>query len=364
MLQLDLMKYKNNNKLNKRQQIIFGYIEESGSVQTNEILKYLLGNFNVTRMTVVRDLNKLVQDGYIKISGAGRNVSYHAVSGSTLIKNFDVEEYFSKQSILREVQEGFNNKIFIQFQNIDILSLSELDYLKQLNTKHETRILKFRHDNKTVMKRELERLIIDLAWKSSQIEGNTYTLFETEALLKEKVKASGKTELEATMILNHKKAVDFIMREQDYFNTITLKKIQELHSILVEDMGVQLGIRKGPVGITGTKYKPLSFESDIKIAMDNLVKTLNTLHNPFEKAIAALALIAYIQPFQDGNKRTSRLLANAILYANGMSMLSYSSADVVEYKKAMVLFYEQNSLYYLKEIFIQQYQFAVENYFI
>ena len=129
-------------------------------------------------------------------------------------------------------------------------------------------------------------------------------------------------------------------------------------------MGVQQGLRKGPVGITGTKYRPLFNEADIRDVMNEYVKVLNKLKDPYTKSLITLALISYIQPFQDGNKRTSRLLANAILYSHGISMLSYSSADAIEYKKAIILFYEQNSIQYLKQIFMEQYKFAVENYFI
>ncbi len=355
--------FKNIAKLNKRQEKILSFLEKNDSLQIGEILDYLSSDFEISRMTVSRDLKKIVKLGILNTKGAGRNTYYSLISGYKLLKNYDIDEYFKTQALLRKIQEKFNPEVFEYFNQVEILSSEELLFLDELHIKNETRILKFGENNETLMKRELERLIIDLAWKSSQIEGNTYTLFETEALIKEHIKAKGKTEKEAIMILNHKKAVDFIMQEQKYFQNITLQKIQELHSILIADLNIQDGWRLGPVGITGTKYTPLFNEADIREVMNDFVKTINKIKHPFVKALATLALIAYIQPFQDGNKRTSRLLANAILYAYGYSMLSYSSADVVEYKKAIVLFYEQNSTQYLKEIFISQYKFAVETYF-
>ena len=178
-------------------------------------------------MTVVRDLKKLIETGFLNKSGAGRNVTYSFVPEYKLLKEFNIEEYFTKQGILRDVQGEFNREIFNQITKVEIFTKEELDFLNNLHTKHKTKILKFGEDNITIMKRELERLIIDLAWKSSQIEGNTYTLFETEALLKEKVKAKGKTEIEAIMILNHKKAIDFIKEElkQEYYSSADLHRL-------------------------------------------------------------------------------------------------------------------------------------------
>ena len=97
--------------------------------------------------------------------------------------------------------------------------------------------------------------------------------------------------------------------------------------------------------------------------MKNLIAVLSGMQDPCMQAFVVLAMIAYIQPFEDGNKRTARILANAMLHANDRAMLSYRNIDALEYKKAMVLFYEQNNISYIKEIFIEQFKFSVENYF-
>ena len=91
---------------------------------------------------------------------------------------------------------------------------------------------------------------------------------------------------------------------------------------------------------------------------------VNKSKNVFEKAVLAMLLIAYIQPFVDGNKRTSRMIGNAILLANNACPLSYRNINEIEYKKAVLLFYEQNNLSYFKKLFIEQYEFVVENYFL
>ena len=186
---------------------------------------------------------------------------------------------------------------------------------------------------------------------------------DTEILIKENIEAKGHKKEEAIMILNHKKALEFIFESKDYFKVLSLKKIEELHYLLTQNLGVNKGLRKTPVGITGTNYKPLSNEFGIKEAMEKLIMAINSLKNPIEKAIITVAMISYVQPFEDGNKRTGRILANAILFSNNHCPLSYRSIKESEYKKAIILFYENNSLIAFKDLFLNQYKFAVEKYF-
>ena len=215
----------------------------------------------------------------------------------------------------------------------------------------------------TLLKKEYERLLIELSWKSSQIEGNTYSLLDTETLIKENIEAKGHKKEESIMILNHKKALEFIFENKDYYKNISLKKIEELHTLLITDLGVYKGLRKSPVGIVGTNYKPLSNRLQIKEAVDKLINIVNYTENIIEKALIAVLMISYIQPFEDGNKRTGRILANAILFANGYCPLSYRSINESDYKKAVIIFYENNSLDYFKKLFVEQFKFAVEKYF-
>ena len=117
------------------------------------------------------------------------------------------------------------------------------------------------------------------------------------------------------------------------------------------------------MGINGTVYKPLDNQWQIKEALEKLIAVINKTNNPLEKALIASTMISYIQPFADGNKRTGRMLTNAILLAHDYYPLSYRSVDEITYKKAPILFYEQNSLYQLKKIILDQYQLALKTYF-
>ena len=209
----------------------------------------------------------------------------------------------------------------------------------------------------------MERLGIDLSWKSSQIEGNTYSLLETEKLLKDKQTSSGKTKEEAIMLLNHKDALDFILAEPEYLKEISVQKIEELHSLLIKGLNVDKGIRRRRVGVIGTNYRPLDNEFQIREALEDSCRLINEKNNVFEKALLALVLLSYIQAFADGNKRTARITSNAILIANRYCPISFRSVDSTDYKKAMLIFYEQNNISAFKKIFIEQFAFAVQTYF-
>lgn len=346
--------------LTKRQYKIFDYIQENQSAKRLDIEKYIQSlDENISKITVIRDLDILLKEKLIKKSGQARSITYSPISNNELLRKYNVEEYFSIETDKRKVKyQSFNFNIFTEFK--DIFSQIELKELEKINKIFIEKIKKL---TPIALKKEFERLMIELSWKSSQIEGNTYSLLNTEVLIKENIEAKGHKKEEAIMILNHKNALEYIFENKDYFKILSRAKIEELHAILTTDLGVEKGLRKAPLGIVGTNYKPLDNQHQIKEAVEKLVKIINQFDNPIEKALATVIIISYIQPFEDGNKRTGRILANAILLANNYCPLSYRSVDEAEYKKAVVIFYENNSLTYFKELFIEQFKFAVDKYF-
>ena len=124
--------------------------------------------------------------------------------------------------------------------------------------------------------------------------------------------------------------------------------MEELHEILVKDLSVGLGLRKRPVGVIGSKYQPLDNIHQITDAVEALSGAISKMQTPYAKALMALSGISYVQPFEDGNKRTARLMANAILLAHKCAPLSYRSVEESEYREAMLVFYEINSIVPLK----------------
>src|SRR5690606_29798334 len=158
-------------------------------------------------------------------------------------------------------------------------------------------------------------------------------------------------------------ALDFIIENKDYLNLLTVSKIEDVHNILTKELGVERNLRKKRVGISGTNYRPLDNEFQILEALRGACDVINRKEGIFEKALLALVLISYIQPFMDGNKRTARIVSNAILMNENYCPLSFRTVDSIDYKKAMLLFYEQHNLSGMKTIFINQYEFAVNTYF-
>ena len=311
--------------------------------------------------TLKRILQKLISENFIQPSGQGKGTKYQLSQIYELIRPIDVEVYFQKEIDEREIKERFNYSLIPEIlNNVSVFTNDELNHLNNLQKIYSENISKLTDSE---YKKELERWAIDLSWKSSQIEGNTYSLLETERLLKEKETASGKTKDEAIMLLNHKDALDFILQNPTYVEPLTVSGIEDIHSILIKDMDVDRNIRKRRVGISGTNYKPLDNEFQIREALQDMCDLINNQENVFSKALLTLVLLSYIQAFADGNKRTGRIICNAILMNNNFSPISFRTVDSIDYKKAMLLFYEQNNLSAFKKIFINQFEFAVRTYF-
>ena len=348
-------------KITKRQQDILDFIRTKDQAGNDEIREFISQKYGeISRITVARDLGKLFLLGLLTKSGKGRSVKYSEAIENKLLTYFDPETYFKKGPDERTLAfERFN---FSVFQNLSgIFAKEEVAELTKINAEYQKRIKKLPPG---IIKKELERLTIELSWKSSQIEGNTYSLIDTEILIKERREAKGHKREEAIMILNHKNALDYIFAKKSEFKKINLRDIENIHALLIKNLNVSKGLRRNIVGVVGTKYKPLDNQHQIREAMEKTTKAINGLKDPFSKSLAAMLLIAYVQPFEDGNKRTSRLSGNAILAAHNICPLSFRSVNEADYKKAVILFYEQNSARFFKELFVKQFKFAVENYFL
>ncbi len=342
-------------KLTERQIKILDFIKKSGGTSNQEIKNYLK---NISRVTIVRDLNFLLKNNLIQQEGEGRSVHYKEKIKQDFLRYIDVDKYF--QSDERKIKfKRFNFDIIKNLKNI--FSPEELAELQGLNKQYQERIKKLPD---SIIKKEFERLTIELSWKSSRIEGNTYSLIDTEILIKENKEAIGHKKEEAIMILNHKKAIDYILDKKSNFKKLTLSKIESVHDLIIDGLNIESGLRKNPVRITGTQYLPMDNQHQIREAMEKIIQAVNKLPDYFSKAVFIMAMISYTQPFADGNKRTSRLLGNALLMADNICPLSFRSIDESEYKKSVILFYEQNNLRMFKELFIEQFKFAIENYFL
>jgi len=345
--------------ITSRETEIIATIKSSVECSSKEVFDSI--SVELSYATLKRALSKLVSENYIITKGKGKGTKYLISPVYELIQPVDVEKYYKKEIDQREIKQNFNFEVINQvLKRHSVFTKNELEKLSLLHNDYKYNIAQL---SNIEYKNELERLAIDLSWKSSQIEGNTYSLLETERLLKEKETASGKTREEATMLLNHKDALDFITDNPDYLLPLSVSKIEDIHSILIKELAVERNLRKRRVGISGTNYRPLDNEFQILEALRNACDVINIKENVFEKALISLVLISYIQPFMDGNKRTARIVSNAILMNESYCPLSFRTVDSIDYKKAMLIFYEQNNISSFKEIFINQFEFAVNTYF-
>lgn len=342
-----------------KEQQILDYLRKSKEASSKEV--FANAGASVSYATLKRMLSKLISQNFLIAKGQGKGTKYGISPVFEVIQPINIEQYYVTEIDDRKIIEGFNLPVITEvFAQHSVFTENELIKLNELHSKFRKNIAQL---SEAAYKKEFERLAIDLSWKSSQIEGNTYSLLETEKLLKERETAAGKTKEEATMLLNHKEALDFILDHPDYIHPLTLSKVEDIHSLLAKNLAIERNLRRRRVGISGTNYRPLDNEFQIAEALKAACGVINQKENVFEKALLTLALISYIQPFMDGNKRTARIVSNAILMHHKYCPLSFRTVDSMDYKKAMLLFYEQNNISRVKEIFLEQFEFAVNTYF-
>lgn len=203
------------------------------------------------------------------------------------------------------------------------------------------------------------RLLIDLSWNSSRLEGNTYSLLETERLLELGEAAEGKDALEAQMILNHKAAIELLVDQADEigFNRYT---ILNLHALLADNLlaDPQAGgrLRRIPVAIDGTVYHPLEVPQLIEESFETILATAAAIADPFEQAFFALVHLAYLQAFEDVNKRVSRLAANIPLIRGNLCPLSFVDVPERAYIDGVLGIYELNRMELLRDVFVWAYE--------
>jgi len=315
----------------------------------------------VTERTLQRDLNELIEQEFVERKGEARAVSYDVTNAGKVNVSLSgdlLEVLFANED---------RRPLAYDFDRLDVLSTQPLfsaQEAKQLNEYDTVFKEKLKNAPVDIIRRERERITIELSWKSSQFEGNTYSLLETETLLKEGIPARGKTQEETVMVINHKKALDFSEEHKDIFaNSLQVQTVVELHKLLAEGL-FDYGFRERLVGITGSAYKPLENKFQLEDELRRLCEVINSKQSVYEKALLAFTYVCYLQPFNDGNKRTGRILANAILYANDSFPLSLRAVDVNTYKLAILAFYELGILGNAKKAFIDQAKFAAENYAI
>ncbi len=217
----------------------------------------------------------------------------------------------------------------------------------------------------TYVRQIAHRLLIDLSWNSSRLEGNTYSLLETERLLSSGESAVGKNALEAQMILNHKEAIEFLIASAGDigFNRYTLLNLHALLADnLLEDPQASGRLRSMAVGIAQTVFHPIEGPQRIEECFEQILDTAAAIEDPFEQAFFAMVHLPYLQPFEDVNKRVSRLAANIPLIQRNLCPLSFVDVSQQTYISAMIGIYELNRVELLRDVFVWAYKRSCARY--
>ncbi len=287
--------------------------------------------------SIQRALERLTQLSLIERSGPKNSPSYAINYLSLLMAEIPTKILEDED----RPESSFNHGLIAWLRKVPVSQLEERLHSKRtsLVTKHK------------ISAKELEYLTVELSWKSSALEGNTYTLLDTQLLLTEGVKAKNRTEFETQMILNHKDAITFIIENADSFSgKISFATVEELHKIIGRNLGIATGVRKKLVKISASNYTPLANPHQLRENATTILEFISRTTDPFLRSLMALSLVPYLQIFEDGNKRTGRMLANAILISTVGKGFSLRKVSARELALAYLAFYEFNSIKPLSEI--------------
>lgn len=214
----------------------------------------------------------------------------------------------------------------------------------------------------TYARKVLEQLLIDLSWASSRLEGNRYSLLAAEELFK---RGGAGTDVDSVMLLNHKAAIEFLV-DAVPMQGLSTPLVRNLHAVLMQDLLADsnaLGtIRQKVVNISGTVYVPTQVPSLLEEMLESIVHKARLIKNPIEAAFFLWVNLAYLQPFEDGNKRTSRLAANIPLMLYNCAPLSFLDVDLHDHAKAMLGVYECQDVSLAADLFGWAYRRSLKKY--
>jgi hypothetical protein len=325
--------------------------------------------------TLRHRLRHLIDAGRVSAQGEGRGTKYRLatgagkttpeISGAELLplssRGKDVQLKVSQPLIARKVV-GYNRDYLDSYRPNETQYLSEQERLRL----HEIGTVPIGNQPAGTYARQiLDRLLIDLSWNSSRLEGNTYSLLDTRELIEFGKQAEGKDRLEAQMILNHKDAIEFLVASASdiAFNRYT---ILNLHAILANNLlpNPQAAgrLRHIPVGITQSSFMPLEVPQLIEEYFHQILATANAIADPFEQSLFMLVQLPYLQPFEDVNKRVSRLAANIPMIKNNLIPLTFSDVPKELYSQAILGIYELNDVALLKDVYLWAYNRSAQRY--
>lgn len=361
-------------KITEQIDAILKVLKQMKDGATIEEIKALSG-LDIEIRALQRRLAELKKMGLVNTSGEKRSTRYHFAMPQVVQSGTDIEDTtlldthvlpLSDESqeirslvllpIQRRKPVGYNRSFLESYQpNIDsYLSPHEKQRLAEIG-----KTLNEDQPAGTYAREILQRLLIDLSWNSSRLEGNTYSLLDTERLIVQGEAANNKSAMEAQMILNHKEAINFIVNGSNEigFNRFT---ITNLHALLSDNLlpnpAASGRLRTFGVGITNSVFTPLAIPQLIEAMFEIMLEKAAQIENPFEQAFFIMVQLPYLQPFDNVNKRVSRLAANIPFNRHNLSPLSFADVPREYYTQGLMGVYELNRIDLLKDIFLWAYE--------
>jgi Fic family protein len=351
-----------------------------GASNNGLTLAELLGRHpDIARRTAQRLIAKLIESGQVTAQGEGRARRYFGagapIGTNTLAAGADafpplIPVSADSRDILAYIDQPPEARKPVGYQRdfLDAYRPNATWYLSESLRRllHKMgRTADVHEPAGTYSRAMLNRLLIDLSWASSHLEGNTYSRLDTRELIEHGKAARGKAAIETQMILNHKTAIELLVENIDSaeFNRYTL---MNLHSALAENLlpnpSDEGRIRQHAVDIGKSVYRPLSTPQQIEHALDTLLSKANQIRDPFEQSFFMMVHVPYLQPFADINKRTSRLAANLPLFRANLCPLTFLDVPEQACSRAILGVYEMTRVELLRDLYVWAYERSTQEY--
>lgn len=331
------------------------------------------------RRTTQRRIQALLQQKKIRASGQGRARRYFAAENLSVTAEDRGDAFPSiiplsadSRDVLAYVDQPLEVRKPVGYQRdfLDAYKPNRTSYLSEALRRQLARIgdtgqagLPAGTHGRAI----LNRLLIDLSWASSHLEGNTYSRLDTRALIERGEVSQGKSAAETQMILNHKTAIELLV---DNVDTAALNRytILNLHSSLSENLlpnpADEGRIRQHAVDIGKSVYRPPSIPAQVSELLDSLLAKVNSISDPFEQSFFVLVHLPYLQPFADVNKRTSRLAANLPLVRANLCPLTFLDVPERAYSRAILGIYELTRVELLRDLYVWAYERSAREYIV
>ena len=338
---------------------------------------------SLQRRSLQRRLATLIKQGRVQMFGESRAVRYRrapCVITASIQEDASASDQVSAEVYVPTSPEGEEIKAYVrQARQLRPPVGYKLAFLEQYHPNQTAYLPQGLRDQLHALGRSpaeqtpagtfardiLNRLLIDLSWASSQLEGNTYSRLDTERLIEFGQAAEGKGALETQMILNHKDAIEYLVRDPEHAN-LTTATIIALHAFLSDGLMADPTacgrIRSRAVEIGGSVYLPVALPQRLEELFGIVIQMAAEIHDPFEQAFFLMVHLPYLQPFEDVNKRVSRLAANIPFIRHNLCPLSFIDVPEQAYVDAMIGVYELNRVELLRDVFVWAYERSCQQY--